>query len=340
MFAVRRSPTNADDDTSLRPDDAPGRAGRSRSIHIAGLAASVAAIAVRALRFWPVSLDGLDAPQLAEYAGRAADVTVGLGNEVRVAGLSRGGVVALGVAQHRAGVDEVVAITPAMELPAVPNVVSTFVTNLFLRVPTITRSHERHIDQEYAALSTRGLDFAGSWSDGSTDPALDRRPATRLDSRQHITNRKDPVMNSQTPPDLQVHPPASLPIGLGFLAMLGGFQGLVTIALGLFLVLDRNDAELIDHTQLSSAQLAAVGVGALIGGSIHFLLALALSRGSNIVRFLLGVVTLINVAAAFWGVVATHGEQRLTASIALVIGLAILWILFGSARSQQYFAEH
>ena len=86
--------------------------------------------------------------------------------------------------------------------------------------------------------------------------------------------------------------------------------------------------------------LLTYGIGALIGGSIHFLLAMALSRGSNLVRFLLGVVTLINVAAAFWGVVATHGEQRLAASVALVIGLAVLWILYGSARSQQYFAEH
>lgn len=147
-------------------------------------------------------------------------------------------------------------------------------------------------------------------------------------------------MNEPSPPDLQVHPPTPLPIGVGLLAMLGGFQGMLTAALGLFLVLDRNDAELIDHTELSANQLAAVGIGALIGGTIHFLLAMALSRGSNVVRFLLGVVTLVNVAAAFWGVVATHGEQRLTASIALVIGLAILWILYGSSRSQQFFDEH
>jgi len=147
-------------------------------------------------------------------------------------------------------------------------------------------------------------------------------------------------MNSAPLPDLQNHPPTPLPFGLGLLAVIGGFQGLLTVAFGLFLVLDRNDAELIDQTQLSSSQLLGVGIGALIGGSIHFLLAMALSRGSNLVRFLLGVVTLINVAAAFWGVVATHGEQRLAASVALVIGLAVLWILYGSARSQQYFAEH
>lgn len=147
-------------------------------------------------------------------------------------------------------------------------------------------------------------------------------------------------MSSQSPPDLQVHSPAPMPLGLGALAMLGGFQGLMAVALGVFLVLDRNDAELIDHTQLSSTQLASMGTGLIIGGTIHFLLAVALSRGSNIVRFLLGVVTLLNVAAAFWGVVATHGEQRLVAAFGLVIGLVVLWILYGSARSQRYFDDN
>jgi len=103
------------------------------------------------------ALRDLDAQQLAEYADDAVDIAVGLGDEVRVSGLSMGGVVALWAAQHRPDVSQVVAIAPAMELPVVPNVVSTVFTNLFNRVPTITRSHERHIDHDYAALSTRGL---------------------------------------------------------------------------------------------------------------------------------------------------------------------------------------
>ncbi len=120
--------------------------------------------------------------------------------------------------------------------------------------------------------------------------------------------------------------------------MIGGFQGFLAMALGLFLVLDRNDEALLAQTQLTSSHVAAVGVGVLVGGAIHLALAVALSRGSRTVRFLFGVVTLLNVSAAFWAVVGTHGEQRLSASIALVFGLVVLWILYGNERSQRYFA--
>ena len=52
-------------------------------------------------------------------------------------------------------------------------------------------------------------------------------------------------MNSAPLPDLQNHPPTPLPFGLGLLAVIGGFQGLLTVAFGLFLVLDRNDSPVL-----------------------------------------------------------------------------------------------
>lgn len=138
------------------------------------------------------ALRDLDAPRLTEYADRSVDIATGLGDEVRVSGLSMGGVVALWVAQHRPDVDEVVAVAPAMELPVVPNVVSTFFTNLFLRVPTITRSHERHIDHDYAALSTRGLAATFALGQAVADEGL-ATPAV-VDDLVVMLNPDDPLV--------------------------------------------------------------------------------------------------------------------------------------------------
>lgn len=139
------------------------------------------------------ALRDLDANQLAGYADEAIDLAVGLGDEVRASGLSMGGVVALWVAQHRAEVSDVVAIAPAMELPVVPNVVSTFFTNLFSRVPTITISHERHIDHDYAAESTNGLAATFALGQAVADRGLES-PAV-IDDLTVMLNPDDPLVS-------------------------------------------------------------------------------------------------------------------------------------------------
>ena len=130
-----------------------------------------------------------------------------------------------------------------------------------------------------------------------------------------------------------------IPLGITFLVALGIVQGAVAILLGLFLVLDRNDAELIDQTEMTSSVLTSVGIGLMVGGAIHLLLALALRRGNAFVRFLFGIFALINVAGSLWAIVGTHGEQRAAASVSLVFGLLVVWILFGSDRSARFFSE-
>lgn len=128
-----------------------------------------------------------------------------------------------------------------------------------------------------------------------------------------------------------------IPIGVGFLATLGVVQGVLAILIGLFLVLDRNAETLQVHTALSSTQLAAIGAGAILGGAISVVLSLALRNGSQTVRLWFGLVALLNVAVAFWGVVGTHAEQRFTAAGSLVIGMFVLWLLFGSQRAIDFF---
>lgn len=129
------------------------------------------------------------------------------------------------------------------------------------------------------------------------------------------------------------------PGGITLLMVLGVMQGLITFLAGLFLAIDSDSATLQQESQLTSDGLLAAGIGIMVGGGIVLLLAVALGRGSQVVRWLYGIVTMINVSFATWGVFSLHAEQRMSAVFSLVFGLTILWILFGSERTDRFFAQ-
>jgi hypothetical protein len=131
----------------------------------------------------------------------------------------------------------------------------------------------------------------------------------------------------------------SRPGGITLLMVLGVLQGLLAAAAGLFLVLENDSATLQDEAQMSSEQLTGAGIGMMVGGLIVLMLAAALGRGSQIVRWLYGIVTMVNVSFAVWGVFSLHAEQRMSAVFTLVFGLVVLWILFGSERNDRFFAQ-
>ena len=130
------------------------------------------------------------------------------------------------------------------------------------------------------------------------------------------------------------------PGGITLLVVLGVINGLASIGSGLFLVLDNDDEQLQDAANMSSSLLTSAGVGSLIGGAVILACALALGGGSSFVRWTYGIITVVNVSFGVWGLFALHGEQQLTAALSLVFGMMILWILFGSERTDRFFAEH
>ena len=142
------------------------------------------------------ALRSLTAGRLVDFADDTVDLAAGLGDDVRVSGLSMGGVVALWVAQHRDDVERVVAIAPALELPSVPNAVSTVFTSLFTRLPTVTISEERHIDHDYAALSTKGLAATFGLGQAVADRGLDDVPA--VDHLTVMLNPDDPLVSEES----------------------------------------------------------------------------------------------------------------------------------------------
>lgn len=133
--------------------------------------------------------------------------------------------------------------------------------------------------------------------------------------------------------------PVSRPSGITLLMILGVIQGLLAFLTGLILALESDNATLQDESQLTNDALLAVGIGIMVGGGVILLLAVALGRGSQVVRWLYGIVTMFNVSFATWGVFSLHAEQRLSAVFSLVFGLIVLWILFGSERTDRFFSQ-
>lgn len=140
------------------------------------------------------NIAGLDAAELRDYADDAVDVATGLGDDVRVLGLSMGGVLAEWTAQHRSDVDRVVAVAPAMSIPGVPGFLTTAFVNLFDKLPDIDLPGESNLDHAYVGESTEGLVATFLLARSVEESAGERGPAA------------DEVVVVVNPDDNQVDP--------------------------------------------------------------------------------------------------------------------------------------
>mgnify|MGYP001817760432 CR=1 FL=1 len=88
----------------------------------------------------------LSALELRDDADDSIDVAAGLGDEVRVLGLSMGGVLAMWTAQFRDDVQRVVAVAPAISIPGLPHFVTTAFVNLGNRLPNFSLPGSSKLD--------------------------------------------------------------------------------------------------------------------------------------------------------------------------------------------------
>jgi esterase/lipase len=104
-------------------------------------------------------LKALKAEELRDYGDSVIDLANGLGNEITVIGISGGGTVASWIAQHRADVSRVLALSPFFGVPEIPSFLNTFLMNLASRVPNVTLEDptEPQHDWVYRGEATRGV---------------------------------------------------------------------------------------------------------------------------------------------------------------------------------------
>jgi hypothetical protein len=123
------------------------------------------------------------------------------------------------------------------------------------------------------------------------------------------------------------------------LVVLGVIQGIGSALTVLLVLLDQNNVTLQSDARMSDDQLTATGVVLILIGALYILLSIMLSKGSSLVRWIYGLLAMFNVSIAVWGLLALRGEQQPGAAISLVFGVIVLWILFGTERSDQFFGS-
>ena len=124
------------------------------------------------------NVNSLTSAALRDYADDSVDIATGLGEEVRVLGLSMGGVVAAWTAQERADTDRVVAVAPAMTIPFVPASLTHVFRNVFRKLPDVSLpSSGTPPDHAYAGETTKGLDATFTMAADLADEAYGSSPA-------------------------------------------------------------------------------------------------------------------------------------------------------------------
>ncbi|MBY5160896.1 hypothetical protein [Salsipaludibacter albus] len=127
------------------------------------------------------------------------------------------------------------------------------------------------------------------------------------------------------------------PAAIWLVVVLGMVQGLLLLLVGLVLVVLRGDVDL--EVTGTDAETVAVGLGlvALLLGLGQMLAAFFLARGGHGARALFGGVAVLQIGVGVYSTVALRDFQ-VTAIAQLVVSVGILWLLYGAASTDRFFA--
>jgi carboxylesterase len=140
------------------------------------------------------NVGGLTQQELRDYADHAVDIGDGLGEHVRVLGLSMGGVIAAWIAQNRPDVERSVAVAPALTIPVGPPFLNTMFRNAVSRLPNITVPGAATLDHAYEGSSTRALAAMYQLSESVRNAAARNAPV--VSSIAVVTNANDDQVNN------------------------------------------------------------------------------------------------------------------------------------------------
>lgn len=130
------------------------------------------------------------------------------------------------------------------------------------------------------------------------------------------------------------------PVGITVIVVLMWIQGVFGILAGLFIFFERNDVALATHWDASSGTFGAFGIVAILVGLATIVLAVSLGRGSNVVRIFIGIISAFNLGVGIWGLFAFEGTAWANSLWNIIIAGVILYILFGSQSSQEFFGDN
>ena len=111
------------------------------------------------------------------------------------------------------------------------------------------------------------------------------------------------------------------------------------ILTGIAMMIESGSATLQDQTGLGNNELFGYGTSSLVVGAITGLLAAGLSSGSNVVRWIVGIVTAYFLVMGILAIFSFESAARWQGFWAVTIGAVVLGLLFGNKDAQRYFSD-
>ena len=126
------------------------------------------------------------------------------------------------------------------------------------------------------------------------------------------------------------------PISVSVVAIVAFIQGIIAIAAGLGLIVERNDASLLEHIDRSSGTLATYGVGSIIWGGLALLVGYGLWHGAGWARILVAILQILSLIGGILLLFSWNGYYLWQGIWQIIVSLFVLWLLF-NPRAEEFF---
>lgn len=133
--------------------------------------------------------------------------------------------------------------------------------------------------------------------------------------------------------------PVRRPFGVSFLSILVMIGGVIDILASLFLLLDRNDDDLLDTLNVSQGNLTTYAFVSMGLGIIVVLVGYALRQAANWARLVVAIVAVARLITVLWVVVSLHTVQWYQAIWPTVIYLLVAGYLLFDDDARGYFSQ-
>lgn len=133
--------------------------------------------------------------------------------------------------------------------------------------------------------------------------------------------------------------PAPRPVSIAIITVLLWIKAILGGLAGLLIIIERNDATLVDQADLTGEQLLYYGLAMLALAFVTALLAVGLAQRSTVVRTIIGVVMVVWVVGGLYAVISFSGAGRAQGVWQLVLALVVLFFLYVDEDGRAYFAD-
>jgi hypothetical protein len=122
---------------------------------------------------------------------------------------------------------------------------------------------------------------------------------------------------------------------IGVLAVLGG---IAQVVFGAVLLSLRHDATFLADANITTDQVMPMAIASMVIGVFTVLFAIGLLKGSRLSRNLVGLMELLQIGAGVYALAALDSGHRATAIGTIAGAVVVLYFLFGTQKSKEFFA--